>query len=90
MPQLRIIINIINIIIPLVYIYTAINTSGKIRKISMIIAIGIIIFILGQAAHSINIWDIFDYNIAYSLYYYASPTALIIGGLMLFYGLLKT
>ncbi|MHA1268381.1 MAG: hypothetical protein ACTSPY_01220 [Candidatus Helarchaeota archaeon] len=83
-------IPIVAVIIPFIYFYTAIKTSGEIRRTSLIIGIGIIIFILGQAAHSINVWDLFAYEIAYTLYYFASPIGLIIGGILLFYGLMKT
>ncbi|MBD3227698.1 MAG: hypothetical protein GF329_05875 [Candidatus Lokiarchaeota archaeon] len=76
-----IMIPIVAIVVPLIYVYTAIKSTGQIRKTSIIIAIGIIIFILGQAAHSINVWDIFTENIAFGLYYIISPIGLTLGGL---------
>ena len=83
-------IPIVAIVIPAIYVYTAIKSTGNVRKNSLIIAMGLIVFILGQAAHSINIWDLFMYDIAFFLYFIASPIGLLIGGLLLFYGLMKT
>ena len=85
-----IMIPIVAILVPAIYIYTAAKISGKIRKNSLIIAFSLIIFILGQSAHSTNVWDIFPYAIAEQLYYIVSPIGLLIGGIMLFYGLMKT
>ena len=88
-PDIKLIIQIINtavigLFIPLIYLYVAIKSSSTYRRNSLLIAIGIIIFLGGRTAHNRGFF--IPDNI---LYFILSPTLMLIGGVIFLYGLLK-
>ncbi len=76
---------LVGLFIPLIYIYVAYKSSGVYRRNSLLIAIGIIIFLAGQTAHSRGF-----YIPENPIYYIISPTLMLIGGIIFLYGLLRT
>ena len=78
-----IIVSIIGLFIPLIYLYVAYKGSGDIRKNSLIVAIGILIFLIGQTAHSSTFFDLGF------IYFIISPVCMLVGGIIFLYGLLR-
>ncbi|HUX99129.1 MAG TPA: hypothetical protein VMV49_06210 [Candidatus Deferrimicrobium sp.] len=79
-----IIVSIIGIFLPLIYVYVGIKSHGNIRKNSLLIAVGILIFLIGQTAHSATF-----FTTAVFIYFIISPICIIIGGFIFFYGLIR-
>ncbi len=78
-------IAIIGPFIPLIYIYVAYKSSGEIRRNSLLIAFGIVIFIAGQTAHGRTF-----FAITHPVYLIVSPILMLIGGILFLSGLIKT
>jgi hypothetical protein len=79
-----IIVSMIGIFLPLIYVYVGIKSHGNIRKNSLLIAVGILIFLIGQTAHSATF-----FSTAVFIYFIASPVCMIVGGFIFFYGLIR-
>jgi hypothetical protein len=75
----------IGIFIPLIYIYVAYKSAGSYRKIAILTAIGILVFLAGQTAHMKAL--LLPENL---VYFILSPTLMLVGGIIFLYGLLKT
>jgi len=75
----------IGVFIPLIYFYVAYKSTGSYRKDSLLIAIGILIFLAGQTAHMRALF--IPENI---FYFILSPLLMIVGGIIFIYALLKT
>ena len=75
----------IGIFVPLIYLYVAYKSTGSSRKVCLLIAIGILIFLAGQTAHMKILFT--PENIFYFLF---SPLLMLVGGVIFLYGLLKT
>ncbi|MHA1819637.1 MAG: hypothetical protein ACTSU2_03005 [Promethearchaeota archaeon] len=75
---------ILGIVIPLIYLYTAIITTGRVRANSIIIMFGIIVFILGQMAHTPTAVQLLG-----DFLKIASPVLMLVGILIFYYGLVR-
>ncbi|NVM53646.1 MAG: hypothetical protein HWN66_08075 [Candidatus Helarchaeota archaeon] len=71
-------------IVPLIYLYVAIKSSGEARTKSFIILLGILIFMTGNVLH----FELFKAGFAIG-YYVLSPSLLIVGLALFIYGMLK-
>ncbi len=78
-------IPVIGLFIPIIYFYIAYKGTGNIRKNSLLIAIGILIFLAGQTAHGRTFFEITD-----PIYLIASPLLMLLGGIIFFYGLVRS
>jgi len=76
---------LVGLFIPLIYLYVAYKSSGIYRKHSLLIALGIIIFLIGQTAHSKAL--LIEGN---AIYFILSPSLMLIGGIVFLYGLIRT
>jgi len=95
-PDIKVIVQTVNtavigLFLPLIYIYVAIKSSGTYRTNSLIIAIGIIIFLGGQTAHAkgFSMGAFLQLQPDNFLYFILSPTLMLIGGILFLYGLIK-
>lgn len=89
-PELKDIARIFNtalvgIFIPLIYVYVAYKSTGIYRRNSLLNAIGILIFLGGQAARSQPLFT--TDNI---IFFIVSPILMLVGGTLFLYGLIKT
>ena len=79
-----IVVALVGFFIPLIYIYVAYKSTSDIRKNSLLIAFGILIFLIGQTAHGKTFFPIDHF-----IYLIVSPILMIVGGLILLYGLIR-
>lgn len=75
----------VGLFIPLIYLYVAYKGSGEIRKNSLIIFVGIFVFVAGQTAHMSLFLATNEF-----IYFVLSPVFMIVGGGIFLYGLIKT
>lgn len=75
---------IIASIVPIIYLYVAIRSSGEPRTKSLIILLGILIFMVANVLH----YELLKVNFAFG-YYILSPACFIVGLIIFVYGMLK-
>jgi len=77
---------VLAIVILWIYLYTMIKTVGRVRENTIIIFIGIILFMIGQMAHTPTAADLLGDWVNY----YASPLLMIIGLTLFYIGLTRS
>lgn len=75
----------VGLFIPSIYLYVAYKGTGNIRKYSLIIFLGIMIFLAGQTAHMSSFLEVSPF-----IYFILSPIFMIGGGIIFLYGLAHT
>ncbi|MHA1339621.1 MAG: hypothetical protein ACTSRZ_05795 [Promethearchaeota archaeon] len=76
---------VLGVVILWIYVYTAIKTTGRVRQNTIIVLVGIIIFMVGQMAHTPTAIDLFGDWVTF----YTSPILLITGLATFYYGLVR-